>query len=183
MVILSIILVIVGGLVSGILAALSGSGAPKYLRRFIMPGITTVAGVIATFNPLAILLFTRSLFISAGYGIPDSTDDGSSLGKFWMGLVSNPRIAGILTRASLGIGEAIATVPIPFITGEWVPWAICGVFLVTSWVISEVRKDEGMIRIFGWELSMEEIILHGTNSAMIMTLIITSVGKGGYNSL
>jgi hypothetical protein len=164
------------GIITGIMAAWSGAGGRKYWRRFIMPGITTLLSIILlrTFNAAALML--RSVPLTFGYGMPDPTDPKPSrLGKFWNTHIKNMHIAAICTRASIGIVESLAAIPIPLIAGNtagvWALWAWAAVFITAFHVVfGELVTGEGQFKLFGKWLLWEEVIIHGTNSIVIVLL-------------
>ena len=50
--------------------------------------------------------------LSIGYGMPDSTDEGSVLGRFWFKITSNYRMVRILVRLTCGIAYACVFIPL-----------------------------------------------------------------------
>jgi hypothetical protein len=90
--------------------ALTGSASKynyKLWRRLLVPALACLAVYLVTHNwhiwlslPLAFGI------LSIGYGIPDSTDEGSALGKFWYKV--SEQYANILTRSSIYILLALS---------------------------------------------------------------------------
>jgi hypothetical protein len=74
-------LAVIPGVVSGILWAIGGSG-PKMVRRL---GVPFVVAVSMAFTSIWLLFLVLPLWgiVSIGYGMPDETDEGSWLGRFW----------------------------------------------------------------------------------------------------
>jgi hypothetical protein len=72
---------VIPGIICAFLWAIGGSG-PKLVRRIGVPLV--VAGSMA-FTSLWLLLLTLPLWgvVSIGYGMPDATDKGSWLGRFY----------------------------------------------------------------------------------------------------
>lgn len=52
------------------------------------------------------------LVLSIGYGIPDETDDGSALGRFWVRIVKYHDMANFMTRLTIYILLAISSIPV-----------------------------------------------------------------------
>jgi hypothetical protein len=50
--------------------------------------------------------------LSIGYGIPDNTDEGSALGRFWFKITSNYNWTRILVRLTCGLAYACVFIPL-----------------------------------------------------------------------
>ena len=86
--------------VSSILWALTGSGKSKLYRRLLIPIIASCLVYLSIKNwHIAISVPLAYGALSLGYGIPDNTDDGSLIGRFWFKITS--KYANILTRATI----------------------------------------------------------------------------------
>ena len=72
---------VIPGLVCALLWAIGGAG-PKLVRRL---GVPAVMGICLSFTSLWLLLAILPLWgiVSMGYGIPNETDKGSWLGRFF----------------------------------------------------------------------------------------------------
>ena len=84
--------------------AWTGAGASKLWRRLVVPLIW--AACLMDLRAFLIVPVAFG-FLSLGYGIPDDTDEGSFLGRFFYGLFPI-RLANILTR---GVVYGGATIP------------------------------------------------------------------------
>lgn len=73
---------VIPGVVCAFLWAIGGVG-PKMIRRL---GVPAVMAVSLSFTNLWLLLTTFPLWgiVSIGYGMPDATDKGSFLGRFYL---------------------------------------------------------------------------------------------------
>lgn len=186
-----IILLLILGIAAGIIGALTGAGMSKIWRRMILPGITTIIGIISLWSIMNILLMLRSIVLSIGYGIPDPQsqaeprDKGSFLGRFWWRIFTkngqaesakNMKNTGIATRGTIGFLEGLSILSIPFIVGTvgaWALWFWALAFLcINNILFGEIIKGEGTIKLFGKELLWEEILIHGIDTVIITVLIL-----------
>lgn len=72
----------------------------KLWRRLGVPLIACTVVYLVTKNwHIWVSLPFAFAILSMGYGIPDSTDEGSTLGKFWYRI--SPQYANILTRGTI----------------------------------------------------------------------------------
>ena len=159
---------------SGFLAAWTGVGMGRIWRRVVMPAITTLIGLLGLWDLRAIFLMGRSGNMTIGYGIPDASDRGSVLGRFWFGFYKgNLQKSGIAVRGTLGLLEASACLAVPWITGHWAAWIIAAEALIINNILfGELIKGEGKIKIFGKDLLWQEIYIHGNDSLIVAILII-----------
>jgi hypothetical protein len=74
-------LAVIPGVICSLLWAIGGSG-PKLVRRL---GVPLVMGITLAFTNWWLLLTMFPLWgiVSIGYGMPDETDKGSTLGRFY----------------------------------------------------------------------------------------------------
>ena len=91
-------LAIIPGIICAFLWAMGGSG-PKMVRRI---GVPVVMGISLSFTNLWLLLTVLPLWgvVSIGYGMPDSTDRGSILGRFYSKFLP-PKAANWATRFTI----------------------------------------------------------------------------------
>jgi hypothetical protein len=93
--------------ITGVLWALSGAGYPKILRRLGVPLAASLC-VFLIRHHWQIFIAVPCAFgiLSIGYGIPDSTDEGSSLGRFWtkLGVPVMTRVTIYVALAAVFIG-------------------------------------------------------------------------------
>lgn len=91
---------VIPGVICSVLWAIGGVG-PKMARRL---GVPAVMAVCLSFTSLWLLLTTLPLWgiISIGYGIPDSTDKGSVIGRFYTKFMP-PKAANWATRLTVFI--------------------------------------------------------------------------------
>ena len=86
---------VIPGAVCSLLWAIGGAG-PKLIRRL---GVPAAMGASLAFTSPWMLLCFLPLWgiVSIGYGIPDATDKGSALGRFYSSFLS-PKAANWATR-------------------------------------------------------------------------------------
>lgn len=92
--------------VSSYLWALSGEGQSKIYRRLGCPLLLAIALFLELHNNALFIAVPIAFgFLSLGYGIPDSTDEGSWLGRFFLKLTGgNLSLTNILTRGLIYVG-------------------------------------------------------------------------------
>ena len=168
-----ILIVLLGG-VCGLLAALAGEGEPKFLRRVIVPLITTIFSLIALRSFWALFLFFRAVVLSQGYGIPDVTDPGSKIGAFWFRILKdNENAASIATRATLGFQEVLVLATVPLIKGCWFFYIIASLMIIGVYVwFGALHLTSGRFNFFGKDLDWGEVEIHGINSFIIMLFVL-----------
>lgn len=171
-----LILLFVLFIVTGFLAAWTGAGGQKFLRRYIIPVILTVIGLFIIKRFDILLLMAYCIPLSLGYGIPDPPDKGSMIGKFWYKLLKTDRKAAIATRGTIGIIEAVIISVIPFIygnAGAWALWAWASTLVIANNILwGDLVDNEGEVKIFGKQLLIEEFLIHGLNSVLIVALML-----------
>lgn len=146
----------------GLLWAMGGSAKyPKFLRRILctLPIIGCVAMV--EFNWWILLIMPLMWAASSrGYGIPDSTDEGSGLGKFWFSVVKEGAedrfahsektafMANCMTRLTVSVLYGLALFPLITIGN----WALGFLFCVANTMLWTVFiKGEGEVKNLGVE--------------------------------
>lgn len=96
------------GILSAVLWAIGGASFGKKIVRRLGVPILLVSSSIFGGNTWWGLLSIPLAFgvLSIGYGIPDSSDEGSALGRFWYKI--SPKYANVLTRGTIAMLLAIA---------------------------------------------------------------------------
>lgn len=89
--------------IGAILGALGGAEkSSKLFRRIGIPILLLLVGILFK-NYAAILLSLYIPIFYIGYGIPDASDSGSSLGRFWYKVFKkNHFLSDIFTKATIG---------------------------------------------------------------------------------
>ena len=102
--------------ISAFLWAYSGAGASKLYRRLAIPALIALIIYLVDHNVRVFYAVPISFAaLTLGYGIPDSTDEGSFLGRIFYKLANKHElVANILTRGTI-IGLSVA--PFYFLNG------------------------------------------------------------------
>lgn len=177
--------------VSGLAGALTGAGAPKLLRRVGVPFVSMVFALAILLRWQAIFLMSRAAVLSQGYGIPNPSDPKPSVvGKFWYDIFFYLSSAGnffmapgneeeivrradIATRATMGLQECLVLALTPIMTGRWFWYMPACAVLIGTWVyFGAIRKNEGTLHLFGKELLLEEVYIHGINTFVYCLMVI-----------
>lgn len=163
--------------VCGLLAAWTGQGGLKPMRRVVAPAIVTIFSLLVLRRISAVVLMFRSGVLSEGYGTPDPTDPKpSTLGAFWFKIFKkNQKRSAIATRATIGLQESIVCAIIPLLTGHWILWTIASLLIIGNWVyFGAIKNNEGTFKLFGKEFLWEEVEIHGINTFVIALLSVFS---------
>lgn len=176
---IKIIIIIITAIISGFLSAMAGSDKfPKYLRRYVMPGLIFLSCFINTFNFWCICLIFMAVSLSMGHGIPSSTDKGSTIGRFWAKIINNSNYQDILTRITLSLVLSLSLIFVPIITNNWVLFFISSFLISLNMVVfggDAIINKEGTTFIFGDDLLNEEIIIAFINSLIICSYVSFSL--------
>ena len=155
-----ILLILICALIGAYLGALGGADNSSCLfRRLGIPIMLSILALTKLHNLYAVMLMVLSAPLSMGYGIPDLTDEGSVLGRFWMNIFQNETRANIATRGTNGLLICLISIIIPIINGNWLPYIIASLMICMatgyiSW------QNFGEIKVFGKELSIVELITY-----------------------
>lgn len=122
------------GIIVAILGAFAGSHGTSLLwRRCGIPLVFTILALIELKNLWVIFLMSFWGWFSIGYGIPDATDDGSMLGKFYYNLFKqNHFLADIFTRGTVGLGMSLSFLVIPILKGNWLFYFLGSLGIILS---------------------------------------------------
>jgi len=158
-------------IICGVLGAWGGTdGTSKMWRRILIPVLITCFAYFHTESILVITIMAMIGALSIGYGIPDPTDTGSTLGKFFYNLFNgNHFLADIFTRGTIGLIIGISLISIPIIKKNWsiYGWCCLGIIL-TNALIS--WRNLGGYYLFGKFLIWSE-----TLTWVLITLFATLI--------
>lgn len=154
-----------GSLVAGLLGAWGGAeNTSKSWRRILIPILLSIIGIIFTQSWIPIIILLWIFVFSAGYGVPDETDEGSDIGAFWYKITKgNSRLTDILTRGTIGLLFAIVLSIISLFKGNWGILIITGSLCVLGSVGSLLFRKLATFKLFGKQLTWDEF---GVNSIL-----------------
>lgn len=154
----------------GLLGALGGS-VNKSFRRVLLPLMIFGFAYSVTESFWVLSILSLMGVLSIGYGIPDATDEGSFLGRFYYKLFNhNHFLADIFTRGTIGLLIGLSLVSLPIIKHAWLIYSICLVGIVLTQSLVSWR-NLGTYKLFNKELSWVESITWGLIT-LFATLII-----------
>lgn len=91
------------------------SGGNKLFRRLGVPTVLCTAFVFSHGMPFALASISAVLsfaVLSLGYGIPDATDEGSHIGRFWLRILHDYQEADFMSRFTIGILLGLSFFPL-----------------------------------------------------------------------
>lgn len=150
-------------LIAGLLGAIGGSQKySKLWRRYGIPLISLIPFVLFSWNWIYISFLSLIGVLSIGYGIPDSGDEGSFVGKFWHRITRNYNATEILTRMSISCLKPLAFIAIPITAGIWTPFFFHAFFIVLINTLlggDSIINKEGSFKWLGTNLLWEEFYI------------------------
>jgi len=142
------------------LGALGGQGDKEW-RRIVLPIIFSVIGALSLQSWLGILLGTFGAWTAIGYGVPDATDSGSTLGRFWYNLFNgNHLLTDIFTRGTVGLGMCLTGIIVPLLKSNWMPYLLGCLFIMIGQTVFSYRAW-GEVEVFGKNLLVSDLINYG----------------------
>jgi len=119
---------------TGLMYSIAGSeNTPKQIRRFGIPILLTFFSWLYLQNIWVLTMLSQIGVYHIGHGIPDATDSGSSLGRFWYNLFnSNHLWADIFTRGTKAFLIAVSCLSIPVLKGNWAVYLVSSLILTIS---------------------------------------------------
>ena len=148
----------------GLLGAWGGAeGTSKGWRRYGIPGLLSIIS-IGTKKFKTLIIGAWSGIASIGYGIPDSTDEGSTLGKFWYKIFKgNHKATDVAVKGTIGFMYALVLAIIGFFRGNLGILIITAPLAILSHVIfGGVWNAPGEIKVLGKKLTWNELLRFGT---------------------
>lgn len=144
------------GSISGLLGAIGGAGK-KEMRRWGIPLTIASISFAIEHHWTAFLAFALVGSMSIGYGIPDGSDKGSVLGRFWYRICRQHHLsADILIRTTIGLVYALILALIALFRGNWAIYAWTGPIIVLvlgitpfTWNKLGTYKFRGMSLLWG----------------------------------
>jgi len=167
----------VGGLLlpfcGGIMGALGGAdNSSKSIRRIFLSFALFGYAFTQLENIYVITIMFLSFVFAIGYGIPDSTDEGSSLGRFWYKVWNkNHRLADIFTRGTVGVLASLALISLPVLRNNWFMYVLCSLAIILTYALLSWR-NLGQYRLFNRNLNWSETITYFGLTLFTVILII-----------
>ena len=159
-------------IIGGIIGAWGGAdNSSKIYRRIYVPLLLVGCAFGELENVLVFTIMLMAGVISIGYGIPDETDEGSFLGRFYYRLFKkNYTLANIFTRGTIGLLIGLSLISIPLLKNNWLVYilgcfSICMINALISW------RNLGSYHLFDKELSWVETITWGLITLFVVLII------------
>lgn len=149
---------------SGLFGSWGGAeGTSKGWRRFGVSGLlATVGGFYKkSFKPTIISFW--SVIMSMGYGIPDATDEGSTLGRFWFKIFKgNRKFTDLGVKFTLGSLFSVVLVGLGFLQNNLGTLKITVPIAIGSHVVfGGFIEKMGEFSLFGKKLTFIEFFRYG----------------------
>lgn len=157
----------------GIMGALGGAdNSSKSLRRIFIPFALFGFAFTQLENIYVITIMFLSFVFAIGYGIPDATDEGSALGRFWYKFWNkNHRLADIFTRGTVGVLASLALISIPVLKHNWKIYVLCSLGIILTYAFISWR-NLGQYRLFNRNLNWSETLTYGLITLFTVILIL-----------
>ncbi len=111
------IIIAIFSLIAGILGGLSGAdNSSKFYRRIALPLLLYIIGLICQ-NYYSIIILSWCGILYIGYGVPDETDEGSALGRFFYKICKkNQWWTNFAVKLCLGVFFSLVLIPIAILS-------------------------------------------------------------------
>ena len=160
-------------LTCALLGALGGAdGYSKAWRRIGIPFV--IAGLAWSYlhHWLIFSIFSMIAVLSLGYGVPDSSDSGSHLGRFFYWIFrGNHFLTDIFTRGTIGFLICLTLLSIPLIKSNWIVYII-GSLIIKNVYIWLSWRDLGGFYFNGKRMIWSEAITYGTVGLIASLMVI-----------
>lgn len=125
------------------------------LSVYITSGMNSEIGWIWALVHLSCMSLWGAM--SCGYGVPDSTDEGSTIGRFWYKLFKgNHKLTDYFTRSTIALMKIFALISIPIMKENWICYGIGGAgIILTNALISWRGLGSFKQKIFGKEVEFQ----------------------------
>lgn len=169
-----ILLVLGFGLLCGLLGMYSGSRNTSLgWRRYGIPTVILLNALLATGSWRTVTVLTLCGVYSIGYGVPDATDSGSTLGRFWYKITNgNHDATDFLTRGTVGLAYAVSLLSLPILKGSWLQWGILALLTMATYIVFTVWiKGEPVIHWKDKEFLVEDLLVYSITNSLGLMLI------------
>jgi len=159
---------ILGGFYGALAGAENGN---KALRRIMIPFMLFGLAYQQTENPLSITIMTMCFFISMGYGIPGTGDNGSILGRFYYNLFNqNHHLADVFTRGTIGLFIDLSLISISVINHNWIVYGLGSLGIILTNALLSWR-NLGQYTLFNKKLNWSETLTWGLITLFAVLII------------
>jgi hypothetical protein len=161
------------------LGSLGGQGI-KEVRRFILPLIVTIYAYFLLQNIWVLTIYLMAFPLSIGYGIPDATDEGSAIGRFFYKMFHNSALwANVFTRGFVGLLISLSMLSVPIITNSLYSFLLGSLIIILIWALNSWRGyGEIQVQFFGNKINLlnVDLITYGITSIGFIIIINRIVG-------
>jgi len=160
------------GIIGGLLGAWGGAEqTDKNWRRVGLPILITLIALIVIKHWLVLSILSLIAVLCLGYGIPDSTDNGSPLGRFYYFLFNeNELLTNLFTRGTIGLFSCLTLLSVPILLGNWLTYLIVCV-IITAVYASLSWRDLGSFVFLNKNLIYAEFVTYFALTLGAMSLI------------
>ena len=162
------------------LGALSGQNW-KWLRRYIIPLLVTIYAYFLLQNIWVLTIYTMSIWLSMGYGIPSFNgpqgsmdDEGSVIGAFFYKLFKSELWANILSRSVVGLLISASMLSVPILKGTWISFLVGSALIIGVWgAVSWHGFGSIPVKLFGktYTLLNVDLTIYAVTSCAILVII------------
>ncbi len=157
-------IIVLSTLIAGFLGGLSGAdNSSKFYRRIALPLLLYIVGLIYQ-NYYSVFILAWCGVLSLGYGVPDATDEGSVLGRFFYKICKkNQWWTNFAVKLCLGIFFSLALIPIAILSKSTPLLFITIPLAILSQVIfGSLINGLGEITLFKRKILIIEIARYAT---------------------
>jgi hypothetical protein len=163
------------GIIGGLLGAWGGVGGTSLAWRRV--GLTILYTVYALYKLRSIWALSVGLIfipLTFGYGVPDSTDDGSTLGRFYYNLFKKFKkqhlLTDIFTRGTIALLCMLCVIGIPIINGAWLRYILFSLLTILTFTTISYR-GLGTFEFKGKHLLWSEALTYSITTFCIYKII------------
>lgn len=142
----------------GLMYAIAGSdNTPKQIRRFGIPILLTFFTWLSLKNIWVLMMLSQIGVYHIGHGIPDPTDEGSVLGRFWYKIFKgNHLLTDYFVRGTKALLIAISCLVIPILKTSWPVYIALSVVMI------------GLIASIAWRAFGKRVIKIGNKTYTVL---------------
>lgn len=148
------LIVLLASAICSILGAAGGSkNVPKAVRRFGIP----VTLALFTWSWIPLLC---AVGLSLGYGIPDATDEGGTIGKFYARFIKDRTLLDVAVRGTVGL---VGAAPLVFLVGWW------AALIPVSYILwGAIVPGEPVFKIGKYEILGEDLAIYAAYGVAVI---------------